>query len=82
MIRRFLPDNWSTQSALQRSTGDDEFDPLTKLLSRASFLDRLTNVVGSADEDDAETALIVIDISEYHQINLAYGEKAGNRVLQ
>jgi len=81
MIRRFLPESWSTQSALQRSTGD-EFDPLTKLLSRAAFLDRLTNVVGSSDEDDAETALIVIDISEYHQINLAYGEEAGNRVLQ
>ena len=36
----------------------------------------------TANKNKSETALIVLDISEYHNINLQYGEETGNRVLQ
>jgi diguanylate cyclase (GGDEF)-like protein len=39
-------------------------------------------VCRTATKSKSDTALLILDISEYHNINLKYGEETGNRVLQ
>ncbi len=58
------------------------FDPLTALFDRANFLEQTTHEVQRAAHTGAPCAALIINLAAFKQINLRYGELAGDRVLQ
>ncbi|MTI44294.1 response regulator receiver modulated diguanylate cyclase/phosphodiesterase [Roseibium hamelinense] len=57
-------------------------DPLTGLLNRGLFMDRLTHTVLSAQRYGQECALLYIDIDHFKEINDRYGHEVGDAVLR
>lgn len=57
------------------------FDPLTGLVNRRMFEDRLAQAVGIAKRSRKCCALLLIDLDDFKQINDTFGHGAGDRVL-
>ncbi len=57
-----------------------EKDPLTQVLNRRGFEPRLNKMIERADSF-LESALLIVDLDGFKQINDAYGHKAGDYVL-
>lgn len=57
-------------------------DPLTKLVNRTLFFDRLNHAVQRADRYNFECALLYIDIDEFKAVNDEYGHEAGDNILR
>jgi len=57
------------------------FDPLTGLINRYAFEDRLKQAVQQARRDNAPGALLFIDLDRFKQVNDTEGHKAGDRLL-
>jgi diguanylate cyclase (GGDEF)-like protein len=81
VISRLFPKDLAARHD-EAGGGGAGLDPLTKLMTRAAFLQRLVQACRTADGSESDKALVVVDISEYHSINISYGEDIGNRVLQ
>jgi diguanylate cyclase (GGDEF)-like protein/PAS domain S-box-containing protein len=58
------------------------YDPLTDLPNRTLFLDRLTLAIDSARLTRSKLAIKVFDIERFKAVNDAYGQRAGDEVLQ
>jgi diguanylate cyclase (GGDEF)-like protein/PAS domain S-box-containing protein len=57
-------------------------DPLTDLPNRALFLDRLQIALAWARRDEAQLALLYIDLDMFKQVNDSLGHAAGDMLLQ
>src|SRR5262245_35607201 len=57
------------------------FDPLTGLINRYAFEDRLKQAVRQAQRDRSTGALLYIDLDRFKQVNDTEGHKAGDRLL-
>ncbi|MFH2218488.1 MAG: diguanylate cyclase [Pseudomonadota bacterium] len=57
-------------------------DPLTGLLNRRAFMDRMAQETQRARRENAPLSLILADIDYFKKINDTYGHQAGDRVLQ
>ena len=57
-------------------------DPLTNLPNRRSFLDQLQFMVEVAAEQQAELALLVLDLNRFRQINDSFGHEVGDELLR
>ena len=57
-------------------------DALTGLLNRTEFESRLEQLLGSAGEQDAEHALLFLDLDQFKLVNDACGHSAGDQLLQ
>ncbi|MDO5562939.1 MAG: EAL domain-containing protein [Synergistaceae bacterium] len=57
-----------------------ETDPLTGVLNRATFIERFGQVVGDARED-AQHALLMLDIDGFKLLNDTFGHAAGDKAL-
>ena len=57
-------------------------DFLTGLANRALFLDRLRNAVNLAGRDRRRTAVLVIDMDGFKQINDRHGHRAGDMAIR
>ncbi len=68
--------------AYRRERHDARHDPLTGLLNRRAFFDRLDDLVPSLGRTGALHLLVFIDLDGFKQINDVYGHDAGDRVLQ
>ncbi|KDE98714.1 hypothetical protein Y900_007085 [Mycolicibacterium aromaticivorans JS19b1 = JCM 16368] len=57
-------------------------DPLTSLLNRRSFTDRLDVELGRVRAGQAGLSLLMLDLDHFKQINDRFGHVAGDRVLE
>ena len=57
-----------------------EVDPLTGLLNRITFIERVTSIIDSSEEGTLH-ALILIDIDHFKQINDRFGHICGDKIL-
>ena len=57
-------------------------DPLTGLLNRAAFMERLQALMSSSRAGDASGALLFIDLDHFKRVNDSLGHLAGDQVLQ
>ena len=74
---RDVTDQVDTHARLEHQT---LHDALTGLPNRAFFLDRLERTI-AGDTQDAESAVLVIDLDLFKQINDTFGYTIGDRVL-
>ena len=58
------------------------YDPLTGLPNRLLFSDRADQALSSASRYGRKTAIMVIDIDNFKQVNDTYGHPTGDQVLQ
>ncbi|MCW2270717.1 putative diguanylate cyclase YdaM [compost metagenome] len=56
-------------------------DPLTKLINRSVFNDRLGTALRTAQRHNSTLALLFLDINDFKGINDGHGHAAGDRVL-
>ena len=59
-----------------------DHDPLTRLLNRRAFVDRLDGEVARALRYDRTFALVVCDLDGFKQLNDRFGHAAGDEALQ
>ena len=57
-------------------------DPLTGLLNRMAFMERLEALMASGRADDAAGALLFIDLDQFKRVNDSLGHLAGDVLLQ
>jgi diguanylate cyclase (GGDEF)-like protein len=57
-------------------------DPLTGLLNRMAFVEQLEALMASGRADDAEGALLFIDLDQFKRVNDSLGHLAGDVLLQ
>jgi diguanylate cyclase (GGDEF)-like protein/PAS domain S-box-containing protein len=56
-------------------------DPLTGLLNRRAFLDRLEQALHLADRHGGPLSLAILDLDHFKEVNDRHGHEAGDRVL-
>lgn len=56
-------------------------DPLTQLLNRRAFTEAMTRALASFDRHGTPTAVVMIDVDHFKQVNDNYGHDAGDVVL-
>ncbi|PIE37560.1 MAG: hypothetical protein CSA53_05755 [Gammaproteobacteria bacterium] len=57
-------------------------DPVTRVLNRQGLAESMSVSMASASRKNASTTALAIDVDHFRQINNAFGDAAGNRVLQ
>jgi diguanylate cyclase (GGDEF)-like protein len=63
-------------------TGDHPLDPLTGLMSRNAFDEKMRNLMQSASENGEKFSLAFLDIDHFLSINTNFGHTGGDQVLQ
>jgi diguanylate cyclase (GGDEF)-like protein/PAS domain S-box-containing protein len=58
------------------------FDPLTDLPNRAQLRQRITHAIDAARAAGRKAALVTLDIDRFRTINDAFGQAAGDQILQ
>jgi diguanylate cyclase (GGDEF)-like protein/PAS domain S-box-containing protein len=69
------------KSAEERLRQLSEFDPLTGLLNKKAFDDRLTQAMAQADERHGHFALLWFDLDNFKSVNDSFGHTAGDELL-
>jgi diguanylate cyclase (GGDEF)-like protein len=58
------------------------YDPLTSLPNRSLFRDRLTRAIMHARDNDANVAVLLIDLDKFKNVNEVLGHEKGDRLLK
>ncbi len=59
----------------------DQYDPLTGMVNRTLFNDRLSHALQRADRSRQKVVLLVINLDKFKFINDSYGRKVGDLVI-
>ena len=70
------------QGELLRARDEVLLDPLTKVLNRRGFDEKLTRLVEIAFEPGCSHGLVMLDIDHFKHVNDTHGHVMGDRVLQ
>ncbi len=68
--------------AQQQLTAVANIDPLTGLLNRRAFQSELTKIVDRWADGRQKTALVLLDLDNFKDINDIYGHEAGDELLK
>jgi diguanylate cyclase len=70
------------QAELIRVRDEAMLDPLTQVLNRKGFDQRLATLLAQPPADTAEHCLIMLDIDHFKKVNDTHGHVMGDRVIQ
>lgn len=70
------------RKAYQQLSYHDQYDPLTGLVNRILFNDRLSHAIQRAERSRQKVVLLVINLDNFKNINLSYSREAGDMVIQ
>lgn len=59
-----------------------QYDPLTKLLNRSSFVSILKNIMSKAQLSNTKAAVLFVDLDKFKQVNDTYGHDVGDELLK
>jgi diguanylate cyclase (GGDEF)-like protein len=59
-----------------------ETDPLTALLNRRSFIEKASATIADCDAAGQDTALIMVDLDHFKNVNDSYGHASGDAVIR
>ncbi len=60
----------------------DHCDPLTELVNRTFFNDRLTHAIQRSERSRQKVVLLSINLDKFKSVNSSYGREAGDMVIQ
>ena len=66
----------------KRATSQAQFDVLTGLLNRQSFMEHLNSVLAEAQRNDVMAAVLFVDLDKFKAVNDTYGHDAGDELLR
>lgn len=66
----------------QKLTYLARYDPLTGLINRFLFSDRLESAIGRAKRDETLVALMFLDLDDFKQVNDHFGHATGDALLK
>lgn len=69
------------QQRIQIANEQARRDPLTRLLNRAAFEDRLTGEVSRAERYRRDLSLVMFDVDNFKSVNDSFGHLMGDQVL-
>ena len=67
--------------ALREATERSETDPLSGLLNRRGFEQRLADSIARREANGLPTALVLADLDHFKQVNDSYGHAVGDRLI-
>lgn len=70
------------QVELSRARQEALLDPLTRVLNRRGFQQKLAGMLEQTEVDDQPDCLIMLDIDHFKQVNDTHGHVTGDRVIQ
>lgn len=70
------------QSELVRARDEVVMDPLTRVLNRKGFDQRLKAMMEQPNDPNATHCLVMLDIDHFKKVNDTYGHVMGDRVIQ
>jgi len=68
--------------AYQQLAYHDHYDPLTGLVNRILFNDRLGHAIQRAERSRQKVVLLVVNLDNFKNINLSFSREAGDTVIQ
>jgi diguanylate cyclase len=81
-LKRMDSEIGALRSRLDDARKDAMQDPLTGLPNRRAFLEKLTEAIKSAAENEQPLCIAYCDIDHFKAINDTYGHDVGDRVIQ
>lgn len=81
-LARFRAERDAARAAQAELRELSQRDPLTGLLNRRGFTDRMEKALAQSRESGAPFALLLADLDHFKAINDRFGHDAGDRVLQ
>jgi diguanylate cyclase len=70
------------QADLSRARDEAQMDPLTRILNRKGFDQRLHAMLAEPPEGDGAHCLVMLDIDHFKTVNDTHGHLMGDRVIQ
>jgi diguanylate cyclase len=70
------------QSELVRARDEVVLDPLTRVLNRKGFDERLSDMLAQPTDPDCTHCLVMLDIDHFKKVNDTHGHVMGDRVIQ
>ena len=67
---------------LDRARGEAVLDPLTRILNRKGFDEKITELFDKPPQADRQHCLIMFDIDHFKKVNDTHGHVMGDRVIQ
>lgn len=66
----------------KQATQQAQYDPLTGLLNRKSFENRLESMIGSNQQNQTMLAVLFLDLDKFKAVNDTYGHDIGDELLK
>lgn len=82
LLYRTITRSWHRAGAERLSQARANADPLTGLLDRIVFLDRLQQAIYRAEREEGRVALCILNLDGFKRINQVYGYRLGDQVIR
>lgn len=66
----------------KRATSEAQYDPLTGLLNRSSFVERLNKIMMLSDRKEMLAGVLFVDLDKFKYVNDTYGHDIGDELLK
>ncbi len=81
-VKKLDAESKTFERKLQKQIQKNFTDPLTKLGNRAAFDDAMAKAIANSNKTGDQTAIVVMDLDNFKNINDTFGHTAGDKTLQ